>query len=335
MENFLRTYTKAELNELFKATGFPEIAKQYCIDKYNEKYTEYRSLDITEEGLNKVKEELIEYLKEACGWNSDSLREHAWKKALEDTNIDAYIHQRELGHGHEWSNLFCNKMKEYSLSENDVMTYFYTCKAFRELRKAEEFLFDRHGRVICRKKDTLSDQEYIKVVKILSRGEGEIVERFISYNIGPDLSTIYVNATYRTVEELFQAAMSFQKLYREFISKGILDREAWEYASYLTKETAHSIKSIIYKEAIKNKAPYMEAYKFTLFCEEIIRVCEDDTKMGWFESYYSRVAVAFTEKWQKLILADIIIKNQPQNWRWPTFEKEIKQSFGLESKEEI
>ena len=335
MENFLRTYTKAELNELFKATGFPEIAKQYCIDKYNEKYTEYRSLDITEEGLNKVKEELIEYLKEACGWNSDSLREHAWKKALEDTNIDAYIHQRELGHGHEWSNLFCNKMKEYSLSENDVMTYFYTCKAFRELRRAEEFLFDRHGRVICRKKDTLSDQEYIKVVKILSRGEGEIVERFIANNISHTLSPFYVNATYRKVEELFQAAMSFQKLYREFISKGILDREAWEYASYLTKETAHSIKSIIYKEAIKNKAPYMEAYKFTLFCEEIIRVCEDDTKMGWFESYYSRVAVAFTEKWQKLILADIIIKNQPQNWRWPTFEKEIKQSFGLESKEEI
>ena len=78
----------------------------------------------------------------------------------------------------------------------------------------------------------------------------------------------------------------------------------------------------------------MEAYKFTLFCEEIIRTCEE-TKTGWFASYYSRVAVAFTEKWQKQILADLIIKNQPQNWRWPDFDKYIKQSFGLEYIEEI
>ena len=311
MENFLRTYTEQELNELFAATGFPEIAKQYCIDKYNEKYTEYRSLDITEEGLNKGKEALIEYLKEACGWNADSLREHAWKKALEDTNIDAYIHQRELGHGHEWSKLFCDKMVERDLKEKDVMTYNHTYHALKELRK-EECIIDRYGCVLKRKKDTLSDREFILAVKILAKGEGEIVERFMGYMIS--------SLKKGTIEELFQEALDFKNFYYRIVADGHLPEDAWHYALDLWDEDADSVYSMVYKEAMKHKETHAKAWTFAKFCSK------KDINQHW-AFVGERDLADFTEVWQREIIAEFKIKDAGEGW--PNYINEIRKSIGL------
>lgn len=314
MENLLRTYTEQELNELFAATGFPEIAKQYCVEKYNEKFAEHRKYDIDEEEYQKGKDALLEYLKEACGWNADSLREHAWEVALEDINIEAYMHQREVGHGHEWSKLFCDKMVEHNLRENDALTYSYTYDALKDLRKSEECVFDRQGRFLSRKKTTLSDQEFMKAVKFISRGEGEIVERFIGYKL------VEVEPYKGTTQDLFQEALDFKNFYYRIVADGHLPEDAWHYALDLWDEDADSVYSTVYKEAMKHKEPHAKAWTFAKFCSK------KDINQHW-AFVGERDLADFTEVWQREIIAEFKIKDAGEGW--PNYINEIRKSIGL------
>ena len=314
MENLLRTYTEQELNELFEATGLPEIAKQYCIEKYNEKYAGHRKNDIDEEEYQKGKESLLEYLKESGCWNVDTLREHAWEVALKDMNIEAYIHQRELGHGHEWSKLFCDKMIEHNLRENDVLTYSYTYDALTVLRKAEECIIDRHGVVLERKKDTLSDREIILAAKNLAKGEGEIAERFIGFR----LCSFYQG----TIEDLFQYAMLFKKLYNEIVADGHMSEEAYDYALLsLWDEDVDSTFSVVYREAMKHHSRPFNAWRFANFCSET------DINGHW-PFIKDRDLKDFPETWQREIIAEFKIKDAGEGW--PNYVNEIRQSLGLE-----
>lgn len=312
MENLLRTYTEQELNELFAATEFPEVAKQYCVEKYNEKFAEHRKYDIDEEEYQKGKDALLEYLKEACGWNADSLREHAWEVALEDMNIEAYMHQREVGHGHEWSKLFCDKMVEHNLRENDALTYSYTYDVLKGLRKAEECIIDKYGVVLKRKKDTLSDREVILAVKNLARSEGEIVERFMGYMI--------CSRNKRKVEELFQEALDFKNFYYRIVADGHLPENAWHYALDLWNEDADSVYSMVYKEAMKHKETHAKAWTFAKFCSK------KDINQHW-AFVGERDLADFTEVWQREIIAEFKIKDAGEGW--PNYINEIRKSIGL------
>ena len=313
MENLLRTYREQELNELFEAAGFPEVAKQYCIEKYNEKYIENRKNDIDEEEYRKGKDALSEYLKEACCWNVDTLREHAWEVALEDMNVDAYIHQRELGHGHEWSKLFCDKMVEHNLKENDALTYSHTYDALKVLRIAEECIMDRFGVVLKRKKDTLSDREIILAVKNLAKGEGEIAENFIMYCICSFHKV--------SIEDLFQDAKLFKKLYNEIVAEGHAPEDAFDYALDLWYEYVDATFSIAYREAMKHKEPHAKAWNFAKFCSET------DINQHW-AFIGERDLVDFPETWQREIIADFKIKDAGEGWS--NYVNEIRQSLGLE-----
>ena len=312
MENLLRTYTDQELNDLFEKTRFPEISKQYFIEKYNEKYAEHRKYDIDEEEFQRGKEALLEYLREACCWKVDTLRERAWEATLEELKIEVYIHQREVGHGHEWSKLFCDKMVEFGLKENDVKTYYHTYQAFKELRKEEECIIDSHGCVLKRKKDTLSDREFVLAVKILAKDEGEIVERFIGYW----LASLYEG----TIEELFQEALDFRKFYNEIIAQEQPEEEAWEYALDLWNEDGDSAFSIAYRDAMKHRVEHQTAWRFAKFCSET------DINEQW-PFIKERDLTDFPEIWQREFIANLMIKDAGKGWH--NYINEIRKSIGL------
>ena len=307
MENLFRTYTDQELNDLFDKTGFPEISKQYCIEKYNEKYVEHRN----EEELQRGKEALLEYLMEACSWDVETLRERAWEATLEELKIETYIQQRGLGHGHEWSKLFCDNILGYNLNENDAKNYFYTFKTLKELRQ-EECIIDSHGFVLKTKKNSLSGQEFILAVKILAKNEGEIVERVIAYW----LASLYEG----TIEELFQEALDFRKFYNDIIAQEQPEEEAWEYALDLWNEDGDSTFSIVYKEAMKHHVSHTKAYQFAKFCSE------KDINCHW--AFIGKKEIEdFPHLWQKEIIADFIIKDAGDGW--PNYINEIRKSIGL------
>lgn len=312
MENLLRTYTDQELNALFEKTGFPEISKQYCIEKYNEKYIEFRKYDIKEEELQRGKEALLEYLKDECSWNANTLRERAWEVALEELKIEAYIQQRKLGQGHEWAKLFCNEMEEHDLREDDALIYSYTYQAFKELGELEELAFNSDGKFLSKKNNTLADQEFKRAVKTLSKDEGEIVERFIRDNL--------LKPYEGTIQYLFQEALEFRKFYNEIVAEGHTEEEALDYAYDLWNEEVDSTFSIVYKEAMKHHESHAKAYHLAQFCST------KDINGEW-PHIKERDLRDFPELWQREIIAEFKIKDAGEGW--PNYINEIRKSIGL------
>ena len=311
MENLLRSYTDQELNDLFEKRGFPEISKQYCIEKYNEKYTEHRKYDIDEEELQKGKEALLEHLKEACCWDVETLRERAWEATLEELKIETYIQQRGLDHGHEWSKLFCDNILKYNLNENDAKNYFYTYNNLKELRQ-EECIIDCYGFVLKTKKNPLSGQEFLLAIKTLAKDEGEIVERFIGYWLG----SLYEG----TVEELFQEALDFRKLFNEIVADGHAPGQAWHYALDLWNKDGDSAFSIAYRDAMKHRVEHQTAWRFAKFCSET------DINEQW-PFINERDLKDFPELWQRESIANFKIKDAGKGWQ--NYITEIRKSIGL------
>ena len=311
MEEFLRTYTDEELTQLYDKTGFPEICRQYCLEKYNEMYDEQLKYDIVEEEYHKGEESLLEYLKEECLWKENSLREHAWAGMLDEIKIDVYIHQREIGLGHEWSKTFCDNLYE---KEDICETYTYrkTYQQLRDSRKDLECICDRYGNVLKRKKDTLSDSEFILTVQNMAKGQGEIVERFIGYEI----------SSWRKgkVDDLYQEALSFKKFYEKILEEGFSKEDSWHYALDLWEEDIDSTFSYVYREAMKHNEPHGKAWTFAKFCSR------SQINGGWevdIKEYED-----FPEVWKREIIAELQIKDAGKGWH--NFEKDIRNSLGLD-----
>lgn len=313
MENLLRTYTDQELNYLFELSGLPEMAKQYCMEKYKEVFADCKKYDLREEEMNKGIESLLEYLKEECCWGKNTLREHAWDATLEDLKIETYLRQRKLGYGHEWSKLFCDAIDNHKTTEKDVKIYSITYQNLKELRKKEENINEKNIDVVKREEETPSDKEILLAVKKLAQGEGEIVERFIRNKI----DSFYEE----TIEDLFKEAIKFKQLYQEIISEGHTPEDTWEYTLDLW-DNPDSVFYSVYREVMKLHQPAAKARSLARFCAE-------NQLNGWYfveKKEYMR----FPEKWQREIIADLLIKDAGKGWK--NFENEIRENLGLETK---
>lgn len=226
MNDFIRPFSDAEFKKACLSAGYPEIAWQYCHEKWQENYKDILKEDISEEDLPE--------LKEYEGWTSENAREQAWRYVKEYSRIDIYVQQRKSGHGHEWSKLFCEELVQFTTE--DAVAYWNTFDALRSSRfKSGEEIEIRHDWFDCIKRDTLSCREYVIAVRNLAKGEGETVERYIDYRLGSDKPLTWED------EE-------FLRLKKEYIKSG-LNEFAAEQRAY---KEAYENDSDIELDSIRN-----------------------------------------------------------------------------------
>ena len=285
MNDFIRPFTEDEFNRIFQESGYPEIARQYCYETWQENYKDILKEDISEEDLPE--------LKEYDGWTSENVREHAWRHVKEYSRIDIYVQQRKSGHGHEWSKLFCEELVQFTT--DDAVAYWNTFDALRSSRfKSGEEVEIRHDWFDCIKRDTLSCREYVIAVRNLAKGEGETVERYIDYR----LRSMYNGKT----EELFQAALNFRNVYEGLMNEGYDKDEAFEYAMDLTDEH-YQVFYDVYREAMRHGEKQYDAWSLADFCEGAVVNAQLILEINHFKK-------EFSESWQREIYAGLVIKDR-------------------------
>lgn len=254
---------------------------------------------------------LITDLKTQEHWTADTVREQSWIYVKENSHVDEYIHQRELGHGHEWAKQFC---KELIFTEiDDAETYWHTFQALRDRFKSEEYIFDKKGRILIRKKNVLSDSEIILAVKNLAKDEGEIVERYIGYKI-----EMYKGKT----DDLFKEAIRYRKLYESLVRDN--EEYAFDYALDLFEEH-YPVFNEVYREAIRHGQKPSDAWSLAHFCEE----AAVNEILSWEATEFKK---KFVETWQREIYAGLIIKDmiESEGSIRTIRENEIRKSLDLE-----
>lgn len=309
MEELLRPYTNEELDLLFNETGYPEIARQFVKEEFEKDFNEVltrelRHLDRT--SLENAKKDF----QESLDTEFDTLREHIWNLTTTYSYVAEYVKQREVGHGHEWAKLFCDNLYDVE-DASEIYTYWKTYQQLRDSRKDVECICDKKGIVLKRKEGTLSDREFKLAVKNMAKGEGEIVERFMGYMIS--------SMNERKVEELFNEALRFRNLYNEIRNEGHDESNSWEYALDLWNENADEIYINVYREAMKHNEPHSHALHLAYFCSS--------SQINGWHNVEKKKYQDFPEKWQKEIIATLLIKDAGNGW--PNYINEIRKSIGL------
>lgn len=122
MEEFLRPYTEEEFDTLFKESGYPEIARQYC----KEILAEWMDALIDGEVENLANpQEVLEAWRE-CPHEKPTVREEAWTKV--GPYVQVYLSEREYGQSHEWARKYTQEL----LDEDSKLPYDDT---FNEIRQ--------------------------------------------------------------------------------------------------------------------------------------------------------------------------------------------------------
>ena len=291
MNDFTRPFTENEFNRIFQESGYPEIARQYCNKKLEETINSILNEDLSEDDLKDL-DRLITVLKTQEHWTADTVREQSWIYVKEYSHVDEYIHQREIGHGHEWAKQFCEELTFTDI--DDTETYWNTFNAFRSKRfKSGEEIEVKHNWSECSTSDSLSCREYVIAVKELAKGDDEIVERYIDYQLG----SMYEGKT----DELFQEAMTFKQLYLSLIKDGYNEHKTFEYALDLFDEH-YPVFYEVYREAMRHGQEPLDAWSLANFCEEaaVNEILSLET---------IKFKKNFVEPWQREIYAGLLIKD--------------------------
>lgn len=309
MNDFIRPFSDAEFKKACLSAGYPEIAWQYCHEKWQECFD-----DILRDNLSA--EDLPE-LKEHAGWTSDNIREQAWTDVKEYSHVDTYVQQRELGHGHEWSRLFCKILAHSGVDAVNI--YWVT---FVELQNSRidsgEEVGIKHDWFDCLKQDTLSCREYVLAVKNIAKGEGEIVERYIGNWLG-SMREGYEGNT----DDLLLEAKRFRTLHEKLLSEGYDDEDAFGYALDLFDEH-YPVFNEIYREAMRHGSKRYDAWALADFCENAV-------VNGWLLLEKENFKNKFTESWQREIYAGLCVKDiiKSEDSISTLHENDIRKSLGL------
>lgn len=291
MIDFIRPFTEKEFNKVFHEAGYPEIAKQYCREIQVERFNDILNDEISEDDLKDLPQ-LITDLKTQEHWTADTVREQAWNYVKENSDIDIYVQQREMGHGHEWAKQICEQLIFHSIDDAEIYWNAYEVLRCNDVKSNEESGV-RHKWEDCCNSDTISCKEYTLAVKNLAKGNGAIVERYIDDR----LSSIYNNKT----EDLLKEALHFRELYDNLIKEGYDENVAFDYAEDLSEEH-YPVFYDIYREAMRHGENNIDAWLLADFCEEQV-------VNGYLYSEISHFKEKFNKPWQCEIYAGLIIKD--------------------------
>lgn len=314
MDEFTRPFTEEEFDKAFRESGYPEIARRYCREKWEEEYAFLISEYVPEDDSTDV-EKLLTELKEQEDWTSDNVREEAWSFVVRNEKVNVYVDQRQHGNSHEWAVIFCEHCDKEEDSLNSD-TYAKTYKTHRKLHKAEEGIVDKNNSYICTKPGIKSDPEIKKAVKFLAKGEGELVEHYIGCRICD-----YVG---KNVNELFNEAMCYKSLCEQIVSEGYDKKTTMCHAYNLINRIDYPVYSSVYKEAMSHSATPDEA-------DSLATRCENHSVNAFFDSEWREFIKEFTEPWQREIYARLAIEHHENSYGHDdTYRKDIRESLDLD-----
>lgn len=121
MEEFLRPYTDEEFDKLFKESGYPEIARQYCKEILAEWMNALIDGEVKRSKGFRNPQDVLE------DWRNGShekptVREETWTKV--DSYVQVYLSEREYGQSHEWSRKYTQELLEKDSKVPYENTYF-------------------------------------------------------------------------------------------------------------------------------------------------------------------------------------------------------------------
>lgn len=290
MNDFTRPFTEEEFNRIFQDSGYPEIARQYCSEELEETFNSILNEDLSEDDL-KNPHQLIINLKTQDGWTADTIREQSWIYVKENWHVDEYVRQRELGHGHEWAKLFCEELKSSDIDDANLYwnNYCTLCSNRLRLGMEPEVI---HNWADCCKRDSMSCKEYVIAVKSLAKGKGEIVERYIDYQLG----SMYEGKT----ENLFREALHFQEIYDTLIKDGYNQEDAFYYALGLSDDH-YPVFYEVYRKAMRHVEKRYDAWSLADFCEDAV--------VNGTLHEVRKFKEGFPETWQREIYAGLLVKD--------------------------
>lgn len=314
MNEFTRPFTEDEFDKAFHEAGYPEIARQYCNDKWLEIFNSLMRYEISLMDLNDLPNSLNE-LKKECSWTTDTVREQAWIEFVNSGFVEMYLEQREHGNSHEWAVIFCEHCysKEDSLNSD---TYANTYRKHRELCRTEEGFSDNKIGYMCMKPGIESDPEIKKAVKFLAKGEGELVEHYIGCKI--------FDGCGKNINELFNEAMYYKRLCEQIMADGYDEENAIRHADNLIDKIDCPVYMMVYKDSMSHGATPDEADRFA-------DCCESYSVNEYFVLERREFMKKFTEPWQREIYARLLIDEvKKSDGEISTFhENEIRASLGL------
>ena len=314
MEEFTRPFTEEEFDKAFRESGYPEIARRYCREKWEEKYAFLISEYVPEDDSTDV-EKLLTELKEQEDWTSDNVREEAWSFVVRNEKVNVYVDQRQHGNSHEWAVIFCEHCDKEEDSLNSD-TYAKTYKTHRKLHKADEGFVDDKIGYVCVKAGIKSDPEIRQAVKYLAKGEGELVGHYIGCGIFDGVG--------KNVNELFNEAVYYKELCEQIMAEGYDKETAIQHADNLIGKIDYPIYKSVYKEAMAHGATPDEAHR-------LADCCENHSVNAYFDLEWREFMKEFTEPWQREIYARLTIDEikKSEGGLSTLHENEIRASLGL------
>lgn len=293
-EEFYRPFTEAELRTRFEKEGFDESLWEFCLQINHLAYDELRDsqLDL-EEG--ETIEEHIAYLKEEECWTAETIREEAWNYGMKETYVNAYLSQRSGGHGHNWSFIYAEQVRDESTNP--------TVDAYNTIKSKNKSEANRECEIFI---DSLPESKNPIFNKALAQsfGQGQTIEEDIGFARG----------------------VAYQ--YDQLLKIGCKSDELYNYAQDLAKDR-NGIYYQAYKIAINNEASSFVAYSFADKIEELhvngYLLLDTRSFCNEFKEIWQR------EFYYALVMEDVAHKNE----HWSVFDKNrLRAMLGLPSIDE-
>lgn len=184
MENFLRPFSEEEFNERFNQSGLEDIARTYCREECDKWFN-----DILEEEIDRFVSVVdgIDKLRKNRSTDVSTVRDAAWADMLHFAEIDEYIFQRKMGHGHLWSKFYAE-----NLIENAVLHSTY--------------------KDLCKVDSRLAEAELEILVGYLVKDRDSVFEEYLRHGLSRD--------GYDTIDEAIAMSEKFYENYRRLTAKG-------------------------------------------------------------------------------------------------------------------
>lgn len=289
LEEFKRPYTDAELRAKFESTGLDESLWNFCQDIYYNFQT-YLADDFGWPRDGESIDQLIVYLKEEDGWESESTREEAWRQAMSKEHIEVYLDQRAKGHGHHWSWIAAVELDWNGNISWDAVLY--------DLKQIDE---------------TLANNEVEIFLNLLAEGKPEAYRKYLEELISPKGSAKRLDEVEACAKPFLDA---YTSLYDQFIELGCDHDEIYNYAKDLA-EDHHEIFYRAYMVAVEHKATATDSYSFANKVEEIQgngllpleskKFCQEFNEVWQREFYHTLMVEECVEKGEPI---GVVCKNQ-------------------------
>lgn len=265
LDEFKRPYTLSELQSKFEENGFEAILWEFCVQMNRMVYEEELRYGHYEPEEGETIEELVAYLKEEESWTAETLREEVWNYAMKEAYVKAYLSQRNVGHGHEWSFIYTEQVRIES--RNPSLDAYLKIKSKNESEaKREREIF----------------------IESFSQSKNPIFKKALTQSFGQG----------QTIEEDIDFARGVVYQYDRLLEAGCKSDEIYNYAQDLA-EDHYDIYYRVYKTAIENGASSKEAYDIATKLEglqvngylilETKSFCKEFNKTWQRELYYSLI----------------------------------------------